>query len=359
MKVCILGNGLTSLSLAKTLTNKGLKVDLISNNVTNFYDKSQTLGISKNNIDFFNDDILNIDHLLWDINKIEIYSQNLANEKILNFENKKKKLFSIIKNYKLYDYLLSDLRKNKFFNILKDKKKIISYKNYNLVINTDQKHQLSKKFFYNKLKKNYYSYGHVTIIKHNKLLSNNTAIQIFTKDGPIAFLPVSKTETSVVYSVRKKKNINKNELLNFIKKNLKQYKINEIEKLKTFELKAANLRIYYYNNILAFGDLLHKIHPLAGQGFNMTIRDIKVLLELINYKINLGIQLDSSICLNFQKKTKSSNFLFSNGVDFIYEFFNVESKTNTNFMSKSVQMLGKNKSINGFLTKIADNGFLI
>ena len=36
MKVCIIGNGLTSLSLAKTLTNQGLKVDLISNNLTNF-----------------------------------------------------------------------------------------------------------------------------------------------------------------------------------------------------------------------------------------------------------------------------------------------------------------------------------
>ena len=54
--------------------------------------------------------------------------------------------------------------------------------------------------------------------------------------------------------------------------------------------------------MLAFGDLLHRIHPLAGQGFNMTIRDIKVLVELINARINLGIQLDSSICSNFEKK---------------------------------------------------------
>ena len=35
----------------------------------------------------------------------EIYSQNFNNEKILNFENKKKKLFSIIKNHELFDYL--------------------------------------------------------------------------------------------------------------------------------------------------------------------------------------------------------------------------------------------------------------
>ena len=34
------------------------------------------------------------------------------------------------------------------------------------------------------------------------------------------------------------------------------------------------LRNYTHDNILAFGDLIHRIHPLAGQGFNMTIRDL-------------------------------------------------------------------------------------
>ena len=36
-------------------------------------------------------------------------------------------------------------------------------------------------------------------------------MQIFTKNGPIAFLPISQTETSIVYSARKKKNIDKND----------------------------------------------------------------------------------------------------------------------------------------------------
>ena len=216
MKVCIIGNGLTSLSLAKTLTNKGLKVDLISNNLTNFYDKSQTLGISKNNIDFFNANIINIDHLLWNINKIEIYSENFNNEKILNFENEKKKLFSIIKNRELFDYLLSDLKKTKFFKFKKKINENKFYSNYDLVINSDSKHKITKKIFFNKLNKDYNSYGHITIIKHNKLISNDTAVQIFTKNGPIAFLPISQTETSIVYSARKK-NIDKNDLINFTK----------------------------------------------------------------------------------------------------------------------------------------------
>ena len=60
---------------------------------------------------------------------------------------------------------------------------------------------------------------------------------------------------------------------------------------------STNLRSYHFENILAFGDLLHKIHPLAGQGFNMSIRDIKVLLDLIRYKIDHGLELDRSICV--------------------------------------------------------------
>ena len=55
MKVCVLGSGLASLTLAKGLINHGIKVDLISNHIHNNYDKSQTLGISQSNIDFLQD----------------------------------------------------------------------------------------------------------------------------------------------------------------------------------------------------------------------------------------------------------------------------------------------------------------
>ena len=74
MKVCILGNGLTSLSLAKALINLGFNVDLFSKNTKNIYYKSQTIGISKSNVEYFNKYIINIDKLVWNINKIEILS---------------------------------------------------------------------------------------------------------------------------------------------------------------------------------------------------------------------------------------------------------------------------------------------
>ena len=86
---------------------------------------------------------------------------------------------------------------------------------------------------------------------------------------------------------------------------------------------------------MAFGDLLHKVHPLAGQGFNMTIRDIKILLEIIKKKLDVGLSLDSSVNSEFQKRLRHKNFIFSNGVDLIHEFFNIERKMKTKFLSKS------------------------
>ena len=122
---------------------------------------------------------------------------------------------------------------------------------------------------------------------------------------------------------------------------------------------TSNLRNYYYKNILAFGDLLHRLHPLAGQGFNMNLRDIKILSQIIKYKLDHGLELDSSICVDFENKTKHKNYLFTSGIDSIYEFFNLESKMKNKFLSKSVKFFGQNKLLNKTFEKIANSGFVI
>ena len=104
---------------------------------------------------------------------------------------------------------------------------------------------------------------------------------------------------------------------------------------------------------------MHKVHPLAGQGFNMILRDIKEIINLDNLKKYNGLVLDKSICIDFEKNIRNKNYLFSTGIDFIYEFFNLENKINNNILSQSVKFLGKNKSINKIFTKIADNGLIL
>ena len=86
------------------------------------------------------------------------------------------------------------------------------------------------------------------------------------------------------------------------------------------------MKNYYNKNILSFGDNLHKIHPLAGQGLNMTIRDIKILCNLIDQKIDLGLPLDKSLLKEFENKTKHFNYIYASSIDFIHEFFKFDNK---------------------------------
>ena len=54
MRVCILGNGLSGLTLAKALVNQNIFVDVMPSKKTNFQlNKSRTFGISKSNVRIF------------------------------------------------------------------------------------------------------------------------------------------------------------------------------------------------------------------------------------------------------------------------------------------------------------------
>ncbi len=357
MRVCILGSGLSSLTLAKALVNKKVYVDLLNSKKTQNLNKSRTIGISKSNIDFFNNNIININKIIWRLKKIHIYSENLKNEKLLDFENNNDQLFSIIKNFELFEILEKSLKKDKFFKKLNIRSNLKFFENYNFVINTDYFNPLTKKYFNKKITKKYNSFAYTLIIDHQKIL-NNTAIQIFTKIGPLAFLPISNNKTSIVYSVNNLKYRKGFNIKELVKRHNFKYKIKKFNKVEAFELNSMSLRSYYHNKFLAFGDLLHRVHPLAGQGFNMTIRDIKLLLEIINNKNNLGLPLDYSVNVEFEKKIKHANFIFENGIDLIYEIFNMERKINNDIFSKSIKFFGNYHPVNKMFTKIADKGLL-
>jgi len=358
MTVCILGNSLTALTLAKALVNCEINVEILYNKKNYKISETRTIGVAKNNIDFFNNNIIDIKKIIWNLKKIEIFSENLKKERLINFETNDDQLFSILKNSKLYELLKKNLYKNKLFksNFLNNKN-LSFLSNYDLVINCDPSNFITNQYFSKKIIKEYNSCAFTTIITHDQIL-NETAIQVFTKKGPLAFLPISDKQTSVVYSFYnsiKKKEENIDQLIR--DKNFK-YKIKKIGKINSFGLKSLNLRSYYHKNILAFGDLLHRVHPLAGQGFNMTIRDTKILIQIIKKRLDLGLPLDSSVNLEFQKELRHKNLIFSSGIDLIHEFFSIERKTKNNFLSKSVKLIGNYPSINKMITKIADRGVL-
>ena len=116
------------------------------------------------------------------------------------------------------------------------------------------------------------------------------------------------------------------------------------------------LRSYTHKNILAFGDTIHRIHPLAGQGFNMTIRDIKIISKIVNHKISLGLPIDISVAEDFQQSTRHLNYLYGKAIDGIYEFFRLDNNLNNSISKPVFKILNKNHFFKKYSNIFSDKG---
>ena len=248
------------------------------------------------------------------------------------------------------------MKKNKslkFINLKNYNLNDIKKRDYNLIINSEQNNPITKKYFQKKIEKNYKSLAHTAIIDHKKI-ENKTASQIFTKNGPLAFLPLSKNQTSIVFSNNSTKLMDKLSLLKIINKYNHQYVITKISDVESVGIKFLVLRDYFFKNILSFGDLIHKVHPLAGQGFNMTIRDIKSLSNILEENIKLGIDDGEIIAENFQKINKHINFMYGLGIDTINSFFKFDNKLKNNLSGPLFKILKGNKFLNKYATFLSN-----
>ena len=118
-----------------------------------------------------------------------------------------------------------------------------------------------------------------------------------------------------------------------MKKKLYTYiktKLSEILKTKKFvvgntqsyPLRLTLKKHYYKNNVIILGDGLHVVHPLAGQGFNLVLRDIKKLNELISKNLKLGLPIkNSNIPRDLSEVRKPENLLIGIGIDTTRKFF--------------------------------------
>ena len=362
MKVCLIGNNLTSLILAKILSKKNFKVEILYLKDPKYNFKTRSLGISKYNLNYLDNYFKNISKITKPIDQINVFIKNDKINDQIFFSNKPNILFSMVKYDQLISFIKTRLKRNKnilFKNIKKQSDLLFlrKRKDYKLIINCENNNVLTKKFLKRVTDKEYLNRAFTTIIKHKKF-KNNIAFQIFTEKGPLAFLPLSDQMTSIVYSIEEKKNkVSDKEVINLINHYNAFYKITSLEKFQTFYLSFKLAKNYFNKNILFLGDSIHSIHPLAGQGFNMTIRDIINLDLIIEKKIDLGLNIDENIYKEFENNTKSFNSIFSHGIDFIYEFF----RFNKNFIPSKISekmflFLRKNKKIKDLSIRFADKG---
>ena len=128
--------------------------------------------------------------------------------------------------------------------------------------------------------------------------------------------------------------------------------------IKSFPINLNLKTKYFKKNILILGDGLHTIHPMAGQGFNLVLRDIKKLEELISKTLKLGLLIKHSFILkSFYNSRKPENNLVGLGINLTNIFF----KNNKYFPSLKKGILnniGKFSFIKRLSQSISDKGIL-
>ena len=387
-KICIVGGGLTGLLTATALSKLNLKIDLITGSTNWNIKTNRTIAISQQNYNFLKE--LNFSNFIkknfWPCSGMKLYAESEENffSKIFELDKHKKQgkeILYVVENSKIINFMISNIKKNKLISI-KTKKKIseiipsanlksLKFHNgedtakYNLIIIcAGNDSSLIKKTFKNETFQYSYQETAITsILKHN-LLQNNVARQIFLNDEIIAFLPISKTKTSIVWTLNKNiaNDLKKNDLL--LKKKIKFYAKDYLKNVKfstNFEYKDLNFSIrknYYQDRILLFGEALHVVHPLAGQGFNMIIRDLESLRKTLKSKIELGLDIGSSDILSeFSEKVKPENFIYSFGVDFLKNCFSIRSKNVKKLRNNIILKLNKNNIIKDIFFNLANKGF--
>jgi len=385
-KICIIGGGLTGLITAITLSKLNLSIDLVTNDLKQNTKSNRTTAISQSNCVFLKKlDALNLpSNCFWPCSEMKLYAEKKDNYifKILELKENKKKINKILymfENSKMHKILINKINKIKNISlksntqvsqiipsaILKNVKFNNNSYKYNLVILcTGYNSVLVEKFFGQRsLKRSYNEISVTTILKHS-YLKNNISRQIFLNDGILALLPISNIKTSVVWSVKKNivnSNFKKKDL--FFRKKIKFYAGQYLKKIKfVTNLQYRNLnclirKSYYQDRTLLFGDALHVVHPLAGQGFNMILRDLINLKKVMKNKIDLGLDIGSvDILQEFTDIIKPRNFIYAAGIDFIKNCFSVEKQSLKDFRNKIVLEINKNNFVKNTFFDIADRG---
>ena len=187
---------------------------------------------------------------------------------------------------------------------------------------------------------------------HEKKL-NNTAYEIFYKTGPLAILPMKSfhtySQSTIIWSNKnefllKLMNSHRDFLLNYIEEKVGEItgKIIKVNSVQKFPLSAHINDSFVNKRLIYVGDSAHSIHPIAGQGWNLGVSDVKRLNELCitarRNKTEIGSDL---FCKNYNDLTYNKAF----------QLFQITDMLNTHFKKKGIFY----RLINGVGFKIIDN----
>jgi 2-octaprenyl-6-methoxyphenol hydroxylase len=117
---------------------------------------------------------------------------------------------------------------------------------------------------------------------------HNVAYERFTDTGPMALLPLNEGHCSLVWTLRADQvdevmALDDAEFLSRLQERF-GYRLGRFEKVGTryaYPLQLLRAKQSTAQRLALIGNAVHTLHPIAGQGFNLGLRDVAALAEVI------------------------------------------------------------------------------
>ncbi len=188
----------------------------------------------------------------------------------------------------------------------------------------------------------------------------NHAFQFFTPSGPLAFLPYTKNRASLVWSLKNdsKELIEQTRLVNkvneYLNSDIGHFKIEDIESHKLNFKFAKKL---FNRNTIIMGNIAHNIHPIAGQGLNLSIKDISLFVEVILKYKSLGYEINNVMAFKeYDQIRKIDNAAYSFGTLTLDKLLSAENNLVSGVVSLGIKILENSKFVKKKIVKSATGG---
>ncbi len=165
---------------------------------------------------------------------------------------------------------------------------------------------------------------------HTEYSHKNTAYERFTELGPLAVLPLLANQSAIIWSIKHPHqkdilDLSDEELLPLVQsyfgKRLGQWLA--IEQRQAYPLQAVSSQSCIAPKVVLMGNAAHTVHPVAGQGFNLGMRDVAVLVELLTQAVNHKQAIDDFALLKNYQQWRSQDQLQTQWfTDSLVEIFN-------------------------------------
>jgi 2-octaprenyl-6-methoxyphenol hydroxylase len=159
--------------------------------------------------------------------------------------------------------------------------------------------------------------GIVTTVAHARP-HRGRAVQHFLPAGPFAILPLTGNRSSIVWTEERAtaEAIMAASEAEFVAELTKRFghRLGEIELAgprQSFPLDLQIARSFVADRLALIGDAAHVVHPLAGQGLNIGMRDVAALAEIIVETMRLGLDFGDSPQLERYERWRRFDSAFS------------------------------------------------